>query len=144
MAYDRNPFFDVEEFFERMGRQFEEAAGRWDWREELGAGSIAVDAVDEGDEFVVTADLPGFETDDIEAWVTDHTLRIEAERAEERETGDEQYIHRERSRRSMSRSVTLPEPVETEGVTASYRNGVLTVHVPKAEPASEGHAIDIE
>jgi HSP20 family protein len=44
----------------------------------------------------------------------------------------------------MSRSIRLPETVVEDDVTATYKNGVLTVQLPKAEPAEEGHEIDIE
>jgi HSP20 family protein len=70
-----------------MSRQFEDASNMWrggepfaQWRSEI--ESMAVDLVEHDDEFVVTVDLPGFERDEVDIPVTNHTLRIDAEREE--------------------------------------------------------------
>lgn len=144
-----SPFDELERMFREMNRQIEEATG------ELGGGmapsmgrGIEVDVADRGDEFEVTADLPGYRTDDIDVTLAGRTLRIEAERERETETeegdrGEERYVRRERRQESARRSVQLPEPVDPENVTAEYHNGVLTVTVPKME-GSEGHRIEVE
>ncbi|WP_209309438.1 Hsp20/alpha crystallin family protein [Haloarcula amylovorans] len=130
-----------------MSRQFEEAAQRWGsgfetWSTEMALPQI--DLVDADDEFVVTADLPGFEKDDVEVYITDQTLTIEAERSTERDETAENYIRRERSHRSVSRRLHLPGEVDDGDVSASMANGVLTVHVGKSSTVSEGQRIDID
>ncbi len=130
--------------FERMSRQFEDigsqfGGGRMDWQ----AGAISVDVADHDDEFVVTADLPGFEKDDIDVTLRDNRLRISAEQESEIEEGDEEYIRQERSQRSMSRTITLPDPVDESSVSAEYRNGVLTITLPKLGGSDESHSIDV-
>jgi len=107
-------------------------------------GGLAVDVEDAGDSFVVTADLPGFEKEDIDLTLRDDALAIEAEHEEEAGGEEERYVRRERSKRSMKRSVSLPESVDEEGVSASFKNGVLTVTLPKAGVAESGTSIDIE
>ncbi len=124
--------------FEGMGRQLE--SGKMDW----GTGGISVDVADQGDQFVVTADLPGFEKDDMKIMLRDNRLRIAAEHESEMEESDEDYIRQERSQRSMHRTVTLPDPVDESNVSAQYRNGVLTVTLPKVEGSDESHTIDVE
>lgn len=139
MPSRRNPFEEIEQMFDRLSRQFEE--------EPFGlmgmAGSIAVDVADHDDEFVVTADLPGFDKDDIDVSLADRTLQIEADHEEEETEESADYLRRERNRQSMSRSLTLPESVDQEGISASLNNGVLTVTLPKREQDG-GHRIDIE
>jgi len=146
----RNPFRDIERMFEQLSDQFEDAARRWEdepsleWAEGESMRSMSIDLADMDDEFVVTADLPGFEKDEIDVTVLDTELKISAEHEAETEEREENYLRHERTRRSMSRSIRLPETVVEDDVTATYKNGVLTVQLPKAEPAEEGHEIDIE
>lgn len=135
-----NPFTEIERMFDRMSRQFESL----DPMELSGTFSqIAVDIVEEDDQFVVTADLPGFEKEHIDVSLPDETrLRIDAdqesdvEREEERDGG--RYVRRERRRKSASRTVTLPAPVAESDTSATYQNGVLTITLPKAEPEESG------
>ncbi|WP_121821159.1 Hsp20/alpha crystallin family protein [Halostella salina] len=139
----RNPFDDVQELLDRMSRQAEEGILR-------GAGadlrSVAVDVAERDDEFVVTADLPGYEADDIDLTVADDRLRLSAERSEERAVeGDDgaRYHRRERRRQSANRTVRLPDAVDENAVSATHENGVLTVTLPKREEPSDGRRIDI-
>lgn len=148
MSTRSNPFEELERLFERMSRQFDEATGTWEsggpfsrWSAE--GESMSVDLVDRDGEFVATVDLPGFERDDVEIEVTDHTLRIEAEREEMEDEEDETYIRHERRHESARRSIRLPEGVDKEAVSARMRNGVLTVTLPKLE-GRESRRIDIE
>jgi len=148
MSSRDNPFEELEHLFERMSRQFDDATRMWERESPFGQWSakmesIAIDLVEEDDEFVVTADLPGFERDDVEIQVTDHTLRIEAEHEAETEEHDEEYLRRERRHESVLRSIRLPDEVDTDGVTARMKNGVLTVTLPRLT-ADEARTIDIE
>ena len=131
-----------------MGRQFDEASRFWESDGPFGRlsgemESMAIDLVDHDDEFIVTVDLPGFQRDDVELRVTDHTLRIEAEREESVEEEEGQYLRHERRHESTKRSVRLPEEVDKEGVQARMKNGVLTITLPKTE-VEESRAIEIE
>jgi len=131
----RNPFEELEELFDRMSRQFDEA-GRF--------RDVAVDVTESDDEFVVTADLPGYDREGIDLTLDGRRLRISAERERDETDEDERFVRRERVHTELSRSVLLPGDVDADGVSATYRNGVLAVHLPKAEPeAEEGHHIEI-
>lgn len=126
--------------FESVGQQFEESTESFGWQ---GGTQMSLDVADRGEEFVVTVDLPGFEKEDIDVRLRDDRLSIDAEREEEMEEGDGEYLRRERSQRSVSRSVSLPEPVDGENVTAEYNNGVLSVTLPKMDGSEESREIDI-
>ena len=138
MSERSNPLAELERLFERMGSQFDEASYRWEsqgplmaWRSDR---DPAVDLVDRDDEFVATVDLPGFERGDVDVRVTGRELRVEAEREATDDDETERYVRRERRRRSVRRSIRLPDDVDTEGVEARIGNGVLTVTLPKVEP----------
>ncbi|WP_435348889.1 Hsp20/alpha crystallin family protein [Haloarchaeobius sp. HRN-SO-5] len=149
MSSRRNPFEELERLFDRMGRQFEEASRSWEtdypfdwWSSDF--ESMAIDLVEHDDEFVVTVDLPGFERDDVDIEVTNHTLRIEAEREEAtEEVEEERYLRHERSHEATHRSIRLPDEVDADNVTATMNNGVLTIALPRVE-SEESRKIDIE
>lgn len=148
MATRINPFEEIEQFFNRMSRQFEETSRGIDSSEPfsltLGSRTMAVDVVEDDENIVVNADIPGFEDDEIEIRVTDNTLRIDAEHEEAvDESEGERYLRRERRHKSMSRSIQLPSEVDTENVEARMKNGVLSVTLPKREP-EDAREVDIE
>jgi len=131
-----NPFEAIEEFIERMEREFgADPFGK--------TGSMNVDVRDGDGEFVVTADLPGYDKDDVEVSLADQTLHVEADHERHAEADDGEYIRKERRHESVSRSVRLPEPVAEDGVSATFQNGVLTVTLQKRD-ADGGTQIDIE
>lgn len=145
MVNRRNPFEEIEQILERMTEQFE-GVGEG---KQLGTGNVSVDVAEDEDEVRVTADLPGFDKDDIDISVRDAQLTIRAKREEETEQtgqGDENatYHRRERSRREVSRTLRLPADVDEEEASATYQNGVLTVTLPKVGTGPEGHNIDVE
>jgi HSP20 family protein len=143
-----NPFEELERLFEGMSRQFDDASDIWEVDGPFGrwasnADSLAIDLVDRNDEFVATVDLPGFERDDVDIQITDHTLRIEAEHDEILDEEEERFIRHERRHESTKRSIRLPEEVDKEDVKAQMRNGVLTITLPKMEN-EEARKIEIE
>jgi HSP20 family protein len=141
-----NPFDELDELLDRMQENMEQAARMWDpttGGDLSDTSSLNVDLEDRGDELVLTGDLPGFETGDIDVRVKERTLHVAAEHGETSETADGEYVRRERRRTAVSRSIPLPTAVDTEGSTATYNNGVLTVRMPKTEPNSEGTPIDV-
>ncbi|MFW5911696.1 MAG: archaeal heat shock protein Hsp14 [Halolamina sp.] len=141
MSGRRDPFKEIEELFEQLNSGFRDVSREF---ENVGSGSgVHVDVAEADDEIVVVADVPGFEAEDIDVSVTDRQLRIAAEHSEETESEDEatHYYRRERSQRSVSRTVTLPTDVVEQEAAASYENGVLTVTLPKA---ADDEGVDIQ
>ncbi len=95
--------------------------------------SPPVDVVETENDIVLKADLPDVALDDIGIHVENQTLSITGERKFDRENGNKGYHRIERSYGSFVRSFTLPSIVDTEKVAADYKNGVLTVTIPKKE-----------
>jgi HSP20 family protein len=110
---------------------------RWpmDWSELLseagGEMQFRVEERMEDDELVVRADLPGVDPDkDVEITLTDHTLRIQAERRQETKTEDAKGYRSEVRYGTFVRTLALPTAADSEDVKATYTDGVLEVHVP--------------
>jgi HSP20 family protein len=93
----------------------------------------AMDLVETDDHFVLKADLPGLTEDDVNIEVEDNVLTVSGERKAEHEDQREGYYRVERSFGAFRRSLTLPEGVNPEEVTASFDKGVLEVRIPKPE-----------
>lgn len=136
------PFDNLEKVLDRISRQVEE--GMLEGTGFPVPGTVAVDVVETDEAYIVTADLPGYDHDEIEVTLHERTLELEAEREVDVEENVERYLRRERRRQSVSRRLTLPEAVDEEGVTASYEDGVLTVELPKRFDDDESRQIDIE
>jgi len=137
-----DPFDELERMIERMNRRLESAVGTG--TADPTASGLALDVADEGDAFVVTADLPGFDSDRIEIRLDGTRLTIGAERETESDVAEADYVRRERRLESVNRSMTLPEEVVESDVSATHDNGVLTVRLPKATGDAGGTTIDIE
>ena len=95
--------------------------------------SPAVDMLENEDEVVVKASLPGVRSDDINISVTGDALTIRGEMKSERDEEKDNYIFRERRSGSFSRSLALPTSVVADQAKAEFENGILTLSLPKAE-----------
>jgi len=93
----------------------------------------AMDLVETDEHFVLRADLPGMTEEDIKIELEDGTLTVSGERKAEHESENEGYYRVERAFGSFSRSLTLPQGVDAEAVTANFDRGVLEVRIPKPE-----------
>jgi HSP20 family protein len=93
----------------------------------------AMDLVESGDHFVLRADLPGLDQEDVKIEIEDTTLTISGERKAEHEEKEEGYYRLERAFGSFSRTLQLPKGIDPEGVSASFDRGVLEVRIPKPE-----------
>jgi HSP20 family protein len=93
----------------------------------------AMDLVETDDNFVLRADLPGLSEEDLKIEFEDGTLTVSGERKAEHESENEGYYRVERAFGSFSRSLTLPQGVDPEAVTARFDRGVLEIRIPKPE-----------
>jgi HSP20 family protein len=100
------------------------ASGRW---------IPAMDLVENEDNLVLRADLPGMSEDDVKIEIRDGVLTISGERRPEHEEKGEGFHRVERSFGSFSRSLSLPEGIDPNEVEATFAEGVLEVRVPKPE-----------
>ena len=94
-----------------------------------------VDIYENGDNLVLKAELPGINPDDVEIRVEDNTLYLKGERKFEKEVKEQSYHRVERSYGAFTRTFSLPNSVDADKVTANYKDGVLTLTMPKKEEA---------
>ena len=92
----------------------------------------SVDVADSGDRFVITAELPGVEEKDIDIQFADHVLTISAERKLV-EKGEHTWYRKEISGGKFSRSMKFSTAINVAGISASYKNGMLEISLPKDE-----------
>ena len=95
--------------------------------------SVPLDVVREGDKIMVHASLPGVDPENIDVSVEDSVLTITATTNADVEREDGEYLMRERRTGSFHRALRLPDTVDTERIQPGYKNGVLTITIPKAE-----------
>lgn len=90
--------------------------------------------------YILEAEIPGFAKEDVKIDLHDNLLTIKAEKSEEKEEKDENYLRRERCYGSMSRSFTV-DNVDGEKIKAVHENGILKITMPKLKeiPAKEHH-----
>ena len=93
----------------------------------------AMDLVEADDHFVLKADLPGLGHDDVAIEIRDNTLTISGERKSEYEQKQRGWYRVERATGRFSRSLSLPEGIDPDGVVAEFDKGVLEVRIPKPE-----------
>ncbi|XES77608.1 MAG: Hsp20/alpha crystallin family protein [Candidatus Bathyarchaeia archaeon] len=113
---------------------------------ELPARYAQVDLVDNGESYTVTAELPGFNKDQVDVQINKDGVAIRAECREENENKRKNYLHRERAYSSMQRFIAFPEEVTPDKVEGTMKEGVLELKVPKKEPKPEEkpHKVEIK
>jgi HSP20 family protein len=116
---------DMDRVFDRF---FE---SRWEELPALGDWMPKVDVSETKDSVVVKAEIPGMEAKDIQVSLQENVLTITGEKKQEKEEKDERYHRVERTYGSFTRSMRLPAGVEAGKVNAAFKNGVLTVTLPK-------------
>lgn len=120
----------LDEAFERM------------WRDPWGAGltdlfplragfGLKTDLAESVSEVTVTAELPGVDPEDVDISVSGNTLTIRGEKKQEKKDKKQDYHYVERHYGSFHRSIQLPNTVDPDKIEANYKNGVLTVTIPK-------------
>ena len=87
------------------------------------------------DIYRITVEVPGMEKDDIDIEVKDNVLTISGEKKEEKREEEGTFYRRERRFGKFSRSINLPNDINVDGISAEYKNGVLTLTLPKTEEA---------
>jgi len=101
--------------------------------EESALWNPKVDVVEKENQYLVSAELPGIEKDNISVDLKGRTLTLSGERKAEKEVKEGNYHCQERTYGRFCRSFRLPEAVDPEKVKAEFKNGILTVEVPKTE-----------
>ena len=121
------------EFQHEVDRLFDSIGPRHAWRAIRQYPAINLFELE--DEFLLTADLPGVGKDDLELTLTDQTLTLKTTRTARADVPPESYRRKERQFGTWSRSIVLPERVNSGEVSAEFSAGVLRIHLPKAAEA---------
>jgi len=124
---DNPPKKDLEEILGEGEKEKSE-----DWLTEY-EGQLTVDVYQTSSDIVIKAPIAGVKPEDIDISITDDVLNIKGERKEEIKVPRENYYTQECYWGAFSRSIILPVPVITEKAQATFKNGVLTITIPKAE-----------
>ena len=127
-----DPFQEMLNLRRTVDRLFDNVGNDHEWAQP-GMWGLAVDVVENKDDFVVKASVPGINLEDIDISYADDTLTIKGEVKSDNEVKENQYHLHERRYGSFARSITLPTKIKGDAIEASYQNGVLTMRLPKAE-----------
>jgi HSP20 family protein len=138
MVWEITPWRPFE--FDRIRREMDRL-----WDSFLEGGSMrkagewlpSIDVSETKSDLVIKAELPGMDPKEIDISMNNGLLTIKGEKKHEREEKDENYHLVERSYGSFTRSVRLPKEVQGDKITASFKNGVLRVTLPKSEEAKK-------
>jgi len=120
---------------EQINRLFNESFGRTAQEASITTWAPPVDIYETEQELVVKADLPDIDPKDLDIRVENNILTIRGERKFEKKTEENNYLRVERAYGAFSRSFSLASTVNTEAIKAEYKNGVLTLTIPKREEA---------
>jgi len=128
-----NPYDDLQRMRDEFQRVFS-AGFPWLGRDESHWGP-SVDVRETVTGFVVEAELPGVDRDNLDVTVSEDGITLRGEVREERQEGEGGFRQIERRYGSFHRSIVFPAPVAHEQAAAEYKDGILRITVPKAEPA---------
>ena len=132
----RNPFGEMTAMQNRINRMFNEPfwpTGRMNDDTGMGMWNPVVDLYEKDDHFVIKAELPGVNKNDIAIDLKDRVLTLSGDRSYENEVKEENYFRRERSYGKFQRVFTLPADVDSDKIKAEFNDGLLQIEVPKPE-----------
>ena len=132
-----DPFRELEEVSDRLNRMFARPATRTNGKETMTVANWAptVDISETDGEYQIKAEIPDVRKEDVKVTVEDGVLTIQGERKQEKEEKGKRYHRIERSYGSFVRSFSLPDVIDEEKVKAEFKDGVLSLHLPKSEKA---------
>lgn len=140
-----DPFRELEEMSTRLNRFFSHGSPRTlgeDGSETLADWVPAIDIQETNGEYLVHADLPAVKKEDVKVSVQDGVLAVEGERRQEKEEKGKRFHRIERSYGKFVRRLALPTDVDEQKVAAEFKDGVLSVHLPKSA-AAKPRSVDV-
>ena len=126
-----DPFHNLSSLQEQVNRLFEGSLPRRSDQSALTTWAPAVDIYETENELVLKADLPDVNEKDLDIRIESNILTIKGERKFEEKVKEDNYLRVERTYGTFSRSFSLPSTVDNGSIKAEYKNGVLTVELPK-------------
>jgi HSP20 family protein len=134
---DDNPFAMMQREMNQLFDSFTRNWGLGTLSEPYGSFTPRMDVTEDARTFTVTAELPGMSDKDIDLSLSGDMLFIRGEKKEEKEDKGRNYYYSERSYGSFNRSIPLPQQVDADKVSASFKKGVLTITLPKTGAAMD-------
>lgn len=129
------PFFDVGKTLEEMDRMLGQMGQPLSVRSVPRGTFPAVNIYEQDNGIVLMAEIPGVKPEQLDLTVLGDSVTLKGQRQEEDLPNGERFYRRERPVGTFTRTVTLPEPIDPNSVKAEYKDGVLKVHMEKAEQA---------
>ena len=131
------PFDGLNRIQSRINELFNETFGRSQAysNSPTGVWFPPVDILESKDSYLIRAELPGMKKEDFNLEVNDGTLTLSGERKFDEPANGVEYQRMERVAGKFSRSFYLPQTVKSDGIKATYRDGILEIHLPKADEA---------
>ena len=111
---------------------------------ELAAWAPQIELFERENQLVIRADLPGLKKDDVQIELRDDSVVIQGERQEERKEEREGFYTTERTYGRFYREIPLPEGADTDEATATFRDGVLEITIPRGEGETRGRQLEIQ
>lgn len=141
-----NPLYEISRINRMIDSMFANMFGRDFWPSDFvgfGFGTIPVDVSETDKEYILRAELPGVDKNDIQLYCDENRVTITAEKKQLRKVDTENFVQTESYSGQISRTVTLPGEIDPNNAEASYKDGVLEVRLPKVRPGLRGRKIDI-
>ncbi|NLM26600.1 MAG: Hsp20/alpha crystallin family protein [Clostridiaceae bacterium] len=136
-----NPFREMDNFSKDVSNFFDFSPFRFFG----GMNSLRADVYQTEKDVIVKAEIPGISKEDLEVYIDEDSIRLSGQSKRDKEYKDENIYRTERYYGSFSRTIPLPMEVKTEQASAEYKDGILSITVPKAEPSKlKGKRINIQ
>ena len=137
---------DLDRVFDNFRRDLERSMSSFPTMNLLpmSIATVSCDVLDEGDHYIINAEIPGVSKEDIKLNVSDNNVEISAQHKEEKEEKKKNYIRKERRAFSFHRSLPLPDKVDSSKTKAKLNNGILSVEIPKINPTPKPKSQDID
>jgi len=140
-------FDEVDRWFDSFRRSFEDRFWGGSLARVTGPDAAVreplVDLIDKGSEFVVRAELPGVAKEDVDLAVTSDGIEVRAESKRSREEDEKDYFYSERTYQALRRVLSFPEEVKADLASATLKDGILEVRIPKREPTPEKKPVKV-
>lgn len=135
-----NPFKDMDNIGREMSNWFDFPSKVFG-----GASTPRVDVYQTESDVIVKAEIPGVAKEDLNVYIDEGTIKLSGQTRRENEFKDEDVYRAERYYGNFSRTIPLPAEVKSDEAKAEYKDGILTITVPKVEPSKgKGRRIDIQ
>jgi HSP20 family protein len=137
-----SPITDLMSFRDAMDRWFDDRLFRPIWPLRGEGEHVVAPALDlytTPDAVIAKVALPGVKPDDVDVTIGDDMVTISGSYTEEKTTGEAGYVHRELSHGTFSRTFSIPTAIEADAATAQFKDGLLTLTLPKSEEVKPKH-----